>query len=97
MVKVHIGNNDYKRIASLISVVCFSISYYYYLFLNSFFISFRLKNITDDEPASTVMNEDENEESLLRHTTLEAVALQLMECQHILDMIKPHLVSCICN
>ncbi|KAK3879170.1 hypothetical protein Pcinc_016248 [Petrolisthes cinctipes] len=35
--------------------------------------------------------EEEEEESLLRHTSLESVATQLLECQHILDIIKPHM------
>ncbi|XP_045114486.1 uncharacterized protein LOC123506451 [Portunus trituberculatus] len=35
--------------------------------------------------------EEEEEEALLKHTTLESLATQLMECQHILDVIRPHM------
>ncbi|XP_068204425.1 guanine nucleotide exchange protein SMCR8-like isoform X2 [Palaemon carinicauda] len=50
-----------------------------------------LKTVLSDVPVYNTIDEDDDEESLLKHTTLEAVALQLMECQHILDIIKPHL------
>lgn len=49
------------------------------------------KTMLADVPAYNTIDEDDDEESLLKHTTLEAVAMQLMECQHILDIIKPHL------
>ncbi|XP_037797892.1 uncharacterized protein LOC119593059 [Penaeus monodon] len=38
-----------------------------------------------------LLNSDDDEEALLKHTTLEAVAMQLMECQHIMDIVKPHM------
>lgn len=40
-----------------------------------------------------LLNSDDDEEALLKHTSLEAVAMQLMECQHIMDIVKPHMVS----
>ncbi|KAK7040806.1 hypothetical protein SK128_004870, partial [Halocaridina rubra] len=52
---------------------------------------FRIGKLQEEKKTTFLAIDDDNEESLLRHTTLEAVALQLMECQHILDIIKPHL------
>lgn len=57
-----------------------------------------LLNATDhgekqDPELSPIINEsskEEGEEAMLRHTTLESVAMQIMECQHILDVIRPH-------
>lgn len=49
-----------------------------------------------DQDASPIINEspkEEGEEAMLKHTTLESVAMQIMECQHILDVIRPHVVS----
>ncbi|XP_045595703.1 guanine nucleotide exchange protein SMCR8 isoform X2 [Procambarus clarkii] len=43
--------------------------------------------------SSNTNSDDDDEESLLRHTSLEAVAMQLMECQHILDVVRPHMVK----
>lgn len=48
-----------------------------------------------DPELSPIINEsskEEGEEAMLRHTTLESVAMQIMECQHILDVIRPHVV-----
>lgn len=42
---------------------------------------------------SSTTKEEEEEEALLRHTSLESVATQLLECQHILEIIKQHMVS----
>ncbi|XP_070000810.1 guanine nucleotide exchange protein SMCR8 isoform X1 [Penaeus vannamei] len=38
-----------------------------------------------------LLSPDDDEEALLKHTSLEAVAMQLMECQHIMDIVKPHM------
>lgn len=51
-----------------------------------------------DPELSPIINEspkDDGEEAMLRHTTLESVAMQIMECQHILDVIRPHVVGCL--
>ncbi|XP_071526490.1 uncharacterized protein [Panulirus ornatus] len=48
------------------------------------------KRTLDLSPISSNTN-DESENALLRHTSLEAVAMQLMECQHILDVVRPHM------
>ncbi|XP_042206125.1 uncharacterized protein LOC121855307 isoform X2 [Homarus americanus] len=43
-------------------------------------------------PDSRILHNDDDEEAaMLRHTSLEAVAMQLMECQHILDVARPHM------
>lgn len=41
---------------------------------------------------NSTTKEEEEEEALLKHTSLESVATQLLECQHILEIIKPHMV-----
>lgn len=54
-----------------------------------------LDQIKSEDPGlSPIINispKEEGEEALLRHTTLESLATQLMECQHILDVIRPHM------
>lgn len=58
-------------------------------------IVFLFSRENQDPELSPVINEsskEEGEEAMLRHTTLESVAMQIMECQHILDVIRPHMV-----
>lgn len=48
-----------------------------------------------EDPGLSPINDkspkEEGEEALLKHTTLESLATQLMECQHIVDVIRPHM------
>ncbi|KAG0713221.1 Glycine receptor subunit alpha-2 [Chionoecetes opilio] len=45
----------------------------------------------DLSPIVNIKSQEEEESLLLKHTTLESLATQLMECQHILDVIRPHM------
>ncbi|KAK8734367.1 hypothetical protein OTU49_006153 [Cherax quadricarinatus] len=52
---------------------------------------FPLKEEQDSILTSNIINSVDDEEAMLRHTSLETVAMQLMECQHILDVVRPHM------